>query len=129
MNYMSTQKKKPFSFSPRDWLKDTQLRLCSLEVRGLWIDILCLMHECTPYGYLKFNGIILTPATLSEMLGINIDKISKLLDELVASGICQIDQNNCYYSKRMVDYNNLREIRAKGGILGGNPKLRKERHD
>ena len=34
-----------FQFYPGDWMKDPGLRSVSLEARGLWIDMLCLLFE------------------------------------------------------------------------------------
>lgn len=34
-----------FQFYPGDWLKDPALSLCSPAARGIWMDLLCAMHE------------------------------------------------------------------------------------
>jgi hypothetical protein len=43
-------------FYPADWRSDPMLRLCSLAARGLWAEMICLMHEAEPYGSLLVNG-------------------------------------------------------------------------
>ena len=46
-------KKRPaFQFYPESWRTDAELRSCSLAARGLWIDLMCVMHQCKPYGHL-----------------------------------------------------------------------------
>ena len=55
-------KRPAFQFYPGDWRKDVQLRSCSVAARGLWIDLLCVAHECEPYGHLMINGRPMTPA-------------------------------------------------------------------
>jgi hypothetical protein len=40
-----------FQFYPGDWMKDPALRSVSLEARGLWIDMLCLLFESGRRGY------------------------------------------------------------------------------
>jgi hypothetical protein len=45
-----------FKFYPASWRSDPALRTCSISARGLWIDLLCLMHESEPAGYLLLNG-------------------------------------------------------------------------
>jgi len=45
-------------FYPADWRSDPMLRLCSLAARGLWAEMICLMHEAEPYGSLLVNGIL-----------------------------------------------------------------------
>jgi hypothetical protein len=42
-----------FQSYPSDWMKDPGLRSVSLEARGLWIDILCLIFESGRRGYLQ----------------------------------------------------------------------------
>lgn len=41
-----------FQFYPGDWLKDPDLRICSLAAKGLLIDMLCYMHESQERGVL-----------------------------------------------------------------------------
>lgn len=43
-----------FQFYPADWLGNTNLRRCSHAEKGLWIDILCLMHDSEDYGVLRW---------------------------------------------------------------------------
>ena len=35
---------------------DMALQSCSVAARGLWIDMLCIAHECEPYRHLTVNG-------------------------------------------------------------------------
>ncbi|HEX8460966.1 MAG TPA: hypothetical protein VF623_06035 [Segetibacter sp.] len=44
---------KDIQFSPNAWLMDTLLNKVSVDVRGFWIDLLCYMHSCFPYGHLS----------------------------------------------------------------------------
>jgi hypothetical protein len=43
-------KRPAFQFYPGDWLKDPALTLCSPATRGIWIDLLCAMHELDQTG-------------------------------------------------------------------------------
>ncbi len=83
------------------------------------------MHNCTPYGYLKVNNKVILIDNLSHMVGVNLDKLTRLLQELIDAGVCFVDDAGCYYSKRMVEDEVVRMKRAAGGHLGGNPKLKK----
>lgn len=39
-------KKQPYiQFFTGDWLKDPKLSLCSPATRGIWIDLICALHE------------------------------------------------------------------------------------
>ncbi len=47
-------KKLPyFPFYPGDYLKDPALTLCSAATRGIWMDLLCRMHEYDRSGELR----------------------------------------------------------------------------
>lgn len=39
-------------FVPREWLEDNQLRRCGRYARGLWIDMIYVMHNETVRGTL-----------------------------------------------------------------------------
>jgi hypothetical protein len=44
-----------FQFYPADWLGSSNLRRCSHELKGVWIDVLCLMHGSpSEYGVLRW---------------------------------------------------------------------------
>ncbi|HDA7904193.1 TPA: hypothetical protein O5V80_002738, partial [Staphylococcus aureus] len=57
-------------FYPSDWRADPMLRLCSMAARGLWVEMLCIMHEATPYGTLLVNGRRLDKKQLAALVGI-----------------------------------------------------------
>jgi hypothetical protein len=116
-------KRPSFQFYPSDWLRDTALRTCSCEARGLWMDMICFMHEGTPYGYLKVNRKVILPSNLAVMVGVNLQDAERLLAELEECGVFERDEEGCIFSKRMVRDESLRNARAQGGKLGGNPAL------
>jgi hypothetical protein len=66
----------------RDWRADAPLRMCSYSARGLWIDLLSLMHESVTYGFLLIGGANPTPKQLSGLLGGSDREIRALLLEL-----------------------------------------------
>ena len=70
--------KLPFiKFFPRDWQADSNLRVCSLEARGLWFEMLCIMAQAPRYGYLT-NGDGKTPLSddaLTRLIGCSKDDL------------------------------------------------------
>jgi hypothetical protein len=117
-------KRPSFQFYPADWLRDTALRTCSVAARGLWMDMLCFMHEGNPYGYLKVRDKVILPANLASMTGLTMEDCGRLLGELKESGVYEVDDGTgAIFSRRMVRDEYLRTVRAEGGKLGGNPKL------
>lgn len=121
------QTKRPsFQFYPSDWLRDIALRCVSIEARGMWIDMLCYMHDGTPYGYLKVNHKVIDKVNLAHILSLDTKVAERLLNELLEAGVCSQDSAGCLYSKRMVKDEEVRNKRAAGGPLGGNPALKKD---
>lgn len=116
-------KRPSFQFYPGDWLRDTALRSVSVAARGAWSDMLCLMHEGTPYGHLKVGSKVILPDNLARMIGLTLEETSRLVGELEEAGVFSRTTEGCIYSRRMVRDEEIREKRAKGGILGGNPAL------
>ncbi len=120
-------KRPSFQFYPSDWLRDTALRTCSCEARGLWMDMICYMHEGTPYGYLKVGSKVIREVNLAVMVGVNLEVVTRLLAELEECGVFSRDEDGCIFSRRMVKDENTRNARAAGGKLGGNPLLVKRK--
>lgn len=122
-------KKRPaFQFYPGDWRKDVELRACSLAARGLWIDLMCVMHECEPYGHLALNGSPMTPAKIAGQVGVTPQRVKKLLDELLENRVARKTDNGTIYSKRMVDDERIRNARAAGGKAGSEFGIRGAEH-
>lgn len=48
-------KRPAFQFYPGDWQSNANLRRCTPGARGVWIDILCLMHDAEEYGILRWT--------------------------------------------------------------------------
>lgn len=116
-------KRPSFQFYPSDWLRDTALRSCSTGARGLWMDMICFMHEGSPYGHLKVGDKVILAFNLSRMVGETLDVVEGWLDELSTAGVYETTDEGVIYSKRMIRDENLRQIRAAGGSKGGNPAL------
>jgi hypothetical protein len=110
---------------PSDWRSDAKLRLVSFAARGLWVDILSLMHESEQYGYLLVAGKSPSVKNLSMLLGGDAKEISRLLGELSDFGVYSVTDQGVIYSRRMVRDKAKSEDDRVNGKRGGNPKLRK----
>jgi hypothetical protein len=111
-------KRPAFQFYPGDWRKDVELRACSLAARGLWIDLMCVAHDCEPYGHLMLNGKPMTMQQMAGQIGVPAAQVKKLLDELIESGVARTTDQGAIYSKRMVADERIRNVRAEGGKAG-----------
>lgn len=75
-----------FQFYPGDWLKNT--RHLSLQAKGAWIDILSLMWDSENKGKLSLSW-----KALSRAIGASIKSTKKVVNELVKTGVCDMNQN------------------------------------
>jgi len=117
-------KRPSFQFYPGDWLQDTALRACCLGARGLWADMLCYMHQGTPYGHLTLPAVSedggkdilrpILPPVLARMVGGTSEDVERLLAELEDAGVFSRTEG-IIFSRRMVQDEKLRETRASGG--------------
>ena len=117
-------KRPAFQFYPGDWLMDSSLRCVTVAARGVWIDMLCLMHQAEPYGHLKVNGKVILPVNLARIVGATLPDTEGYLGELEDAGVFSRDESGCIFSRRMIRDEKLRQVRAAGGKLGGNPSLK-----
>ena len=69
-------------FFTSDWLGDVKLQACSLAARGLWIQLICLMHETKPYGHLLIDGKPPTSYRISQLVHADPRLVKKLMAEL-----------------------------------------------
>jgi hypothetical protein len=96
-------KKRPWlKFYPQDWRGDPKLRMCSIGARGLWAEMICLMHEADPYGHLLINAVPVTNRQLASLAGIPQADCMKFMLELESSGVYSRAGDNTIYSRRMV---------------------------
>lgn len=89
-------------FYPQDWRGDQGLRMVSLAARGLWMEMLCIMHSATPYGHLVLNGKPLEGDALSRLAGTSTDQTAALMAELESAGVFSRSRKGVIYSRRMV---------------------------
>ncbi|KRW62355.1 DnaT-like ssDNA-binding domain-containing protein [Pseudomonas sp. TTU2014-080ASC] len=71
-------KRPSFQFYPADWRNNAKLRRCSWAARGVWIELLGLLHDSDDYGLLRWPL-----RQIAQALGCPL----KLLNELVECGV------------------------------------------
>jgi hypothetical protein len=100
------------------------LRLCSIGARGLWAEMMCIMHDAERYGSLLVNGRRIDKKQLAGLAGVSEKECSALLLELEGNGVFSRDEDGTIYSRRMRrDFE--KAIKDKeNGKGGGNPKLK-----
>jgi len=134
-------KRPSFQFYPDDWTGNANLRRCSPAARGVWLDVMCLMHDQDEYGVLRWPL-----KEIAQAAGASMSHVRELVDKRVLKGA---DSGDCepfiyvprsgrkdgdpvtligaqagpiWYSTRMVKDEYVRTIRAEAGANGASPK-------
>jgi hypothetical protein len=91
-----------FKFYPSDWRGDAKLQACSLAARGLWIDLICIMHEANPYGHLAINDKPMSYYRISQLVHADRKQVQRLMAHLKTRGVFGVTSRGILYSRRMV---------------------------
>jgi uncharacterized phage protein (TIGR02220 family) len=111
-------------FYPADWRKDLAVQALDYFERGVWFEILCLMHESSERGVLLLNGHPMPDDVLARLLGLDNQILTTSLTKLLTYGVAKRRQSDsAIFNKRMVDDERLCQMRREAGKLGGNPAL------
>lgn len=110
-------------FYPSDWKGDTKLKLVSMAARGLWMEMICIMHEAERYGELTVAGVAIDAEKLARIVGEHVSNVDGWLDELKSAGVYSVKKNGVIYSRRMERDENKRRKLVENGKKGGNPTL------
>ena len=95
--------------------------MCSMAARGLWIEMICLMHEAAPYGHLLINGQSLTDSQVAALVGTSPDQITALLGELESVAVFSRTRAGVIFSRKLTRMTKKAAESRKAGQAGGNP--------
>lgn len=110
-----------FWFYTGDWLKDPELRFCSIFARGLLVDLLCFMFESKERGYLVWpDGSPRTNEEIADAVSGG-DRLEKLeaIAELERKGVLSRDSRGVLFSRRMARLGEISQTRSEAGSKGG----------
>jgi hypothetical protein len=110
-------------FYPTDWRADPALRMCSLGARGLWMEILCIMHGADPRGFLLVNGVAVSDRQLAGLAGCSPKEAAAFLAELESAGVFSRTESGVIFSRRMRRDDEKAARDKANGRCGGNPDL------
>lgn len=74
-------KRPSFQFYPGDWRNNAKLRRCSEGARGVWIDVMCLMHDSDEYGVLRWPLV-----EIARAAGVRVALLRELVERQVMKG-------------------------------------------
>jgi hypothetical protein len=114
-------------FYPGDWRKDLGVQTLTFQDRGVWIEMLMLMHESERRGVMVLNEQPMSDEMIAQAIGLDIQTFKLSLGTLLKRGVASREPGtDAVMSRRMVRDEFLRKIRAEAGCLGGNPALLKK---
>jgi uncharacterized phage protein (TIGR02220 family) len=114
-------------FYPADWRKDLAVQSLGYHDRGVWLEMLCLMHESSERGVLLLNETPMADVVAARILGLDIQTFKQTLGTLLSHGVARRrESDGAIFNKRMVSDERLCDIRRKAGKKGGNPALLKQ---
>lgn len=115
---MASAEKHPwFKFYPSDWRGSTRLKMSSATARAVLVEMMCIMHDSVPYGYLCVAGAPVSDADLARQSGLSVKVVKAGRTELLKLGVIEEDVRGFVFSPRMVNDELLRRKRAAGGRL------------
>lgn len=111
-------------FYPGDWRKDIGVQSLTFHDRGVWFEILMLMHESERRGVLVLNGHPMPIESLGRLLGLDNQTLNQTITNLLTYGVASSEPNGgALMCRRMVRDEEIRKVRTEVGKLGGNPAL------
>jgi hypothetical protein len=103
-----------------DWLKDPQLSLCAPATRGVWIDLICAMHELDRSGELRG-----TKEQLSRLARCSTVDLALALTDLQTSKAAEVTERNGVVTVR--NRRMWREYRER--VAAAKRKQRQRKHE
>jgi len=119
---MASSKLPAFQFYPSDWRSDIKVQSLSFHERGIWWEMLMIMHESEDRGKLVMNGKPMSDEMVSRLISCDLKTYRKCLATLLHLGVCYQDEG-VIYNRRMVKDEQTRKARVSSGSMGGNPIL------
>ncbi len=134
-------KRPSFQFYPGDWSSNPNLKRCSFAEKGIWLEVMCLMHDQPEYGLIRWTireiseAVKCKPAELQALVRKGVMKgddaqLAAAFVYVPRSGrkdgepvtLVAIQAGPIWYSSRMVKDEYVRTIRAEAGGNGETPK-------
>jgi len=111
---------------PGDWRKDPGVQALSYEERGVWFELLMLMHDCEDRGKLMLNGKPIEHKRLAVMLRLTEAEITEHITQYITLGVASVcPDTGAVMCRRMVRDEANRMKNVINGKKGGNPAFEK----
>lgn len=114
-------------FYPGDWWRDLSVKLLDHYHKGIWFELLLLMHDSEERGCLTINGRPMSDDEIGLIIGLVNQKdnqiATKAIERLLDVGVASRRDDGALVCRRMVREEEIRSKRIKCGSMGGNPIL------
>lgn len=74
-------KRPSFQFYPADWQGNSNLRRCTHEEKGIWLDVMCLLHDQEEYGVARWPL-----KEIAGAVGVSTTKLQSLVTKGILKG-------------------------------------------
>lgn len=74
-------KRPSFQFYPADWRNNTKLQRSTFHERGLWLEVMCLMHDSDEYGILRWPLL-----EIARVVGCRVKDLTALVSKGIIKG-------------------------------------------
>lgn len=98
---MTEQKIFYYKFNIGDWRSDSVF-YCSLAARGLWHEMMNMMHVVERIGYLSQDGSPIPSEKIARYCGSSLEQYETLLAELFEAKVPSKTPSGIIYSRRIV---------------------------
>ena len=97
---MTDPKPQPFmKFFPSSWRAEATTRVCSYAARGLWMEMLMLMH---PDGRLVHRDKPMTTKRIARLTAGPEEEVKKLIEEMEEEGVFSREPDGTIFCRRSV---------------------------
>jgi hypothetical protein len=105
-------------FYPGDWRKDVGVQSLNYHDRGVWFEMLLLMHDGEVRGKLMLGGKAMTDEILASVLRIRIEVLTVTIQTLIDRGVTERDKRTgALINRRMIRDEELR-AENRGKVAG-----------
>lgn len=104
---------------PGDIRKDVAFQTLSYHYRGIWWELLMLMHCSEDRGRLVSNGAPIGTSGVARLLGLSEREAEQAIQVLTSSGVASRDESGALTCRRMVREQAIVKQRREAGRLGG----------
>jgi hypothetical protein len=120
MARQTSDKLPAFQFYPGDWRRDPGVQALDHAAKGVWIDLLCMMHDSPERGRLVFpTGLAMPDAAIARNLGMPEAEWKQIRSTLISYGVASEDEGGALFNRRMVREEALRQKKIEAGRKGG----------